>query len=381
MRVTAALPLFAVLLASGLRPLQAYVARHASLKRHRLASRLYNANEVVRPGCDVAGASASLLLWLFGSLALWVFWVFGSLGLWVFGSLNLWTFGSPAVKKLEDTELKHCPVGCVHFAPSGGDLQQRQRDERAGENCLLFTCDSRLRRDCGVDVRFQRDIAALRRRETSVARTRAQDEPEGGLKDFARGAFAKILLADFVLVLGFLGWFIVGVLQKYVGKSPARAATCRNALAYAWLLNEGGGASPILDSFRASFETLVQPALGLLMGGTLLGGLLEKLKEDNAERSTCVSGWILYTVECSACIAQEPRRHAFSSKPAGHHSTLEMRLSWPSEAIFVHAGRTPARLSRKKLRPMALPDEESLVRYAAALSKKRKEEEEEAHRP
>uniref|UniRef100_A0A7R9U2Y0 Uncharacterized protein n=1 Tax=Pinguiococcus pyrenoidosus TaxID=172671 RepID=A0A7R9U2Y0_9STRA len=170
MRVTAALPLFAVLLASGLRPLQAYVARHASLKRHRLASRLYNANE---------DASIS----------------------------------PPAAET----------------SSSGSEMNE-----------------------------LERDIAALRRRETSVARTRAQDEPEGGLKDFARGAFAKILLADFVLVLGFLGWFIVGVLQKYVG----------------------GGASPILDSFRASFETLVQPALGLLMGGTLLGGLLEKLKED-----------------------------------------------------------------------------------------------------
>uniref|UniRef100_A0A7S1UKH3 Uncharacterized protein n=2 Tax=Phaeomonas parva TaxID=124430 RepID=A0A7S1UKH3_9STRA len=100
-----------------------------------------------------------------------------------------------------------------------------------------------------------RDISTLRKKEG------LKQEDEGGIGEFAKGAFVKILLADFFVVLAFLGWFIVGLLQKY-----------------------GGGAeSPILDSFRANFETLVQPALGLLMGGTLLGGALEKINgnDDN----------------------------------------------------------------------------------------------------
>lgn len=105
---------------------------------------------------------------------------------------------------------------------------------------------------------LERDIVALKRRDAEqVSGSRPSDDLRSAAAekvDAAKGFLTKVLFADFVLVLGFLAWFLVGILQKYVG----------------------GGASPILDTFRASWDGLVQPALGVLMAGTIASGIASR---------------------------------------------------------------------------------------------------------
>ncbi|CAM9199566.1 unnamed protein product [Chrysoparadoxa australica] len=100
--------------------------------------------------------------------------------------------------------------------------------------------------------------------EADVMRYRAAkdstvaEEDEGGILSGVSDTISWILFGDFLVVLGFLLWFIAGVGLK---------ATTQDSF--------------LIDKFTDSWNGLIQPALGVLMAGTILGGTVGKMGEDS----------------------------------------------------------------------------------------------------
>ncbi|CAM9697122.1 unnamed protein product [Discosporangium mesarthrocarpum] len=95
------------------------------------------------------------------------------------------------------------------------------------------------------------DIAEFRRRE------RGNVQSQGAIESATTGAkemFSTILSVDFFVVVGFMLWFLTGVVSTYVFKNTF-----------------------ILDEFNNLWTPVVQPALGLLMAGTIAGGVVSRL--------------------------------------------------------------------------------------------------------
>mmetsp|Transcript_238 Transcript_238/g.403 ORF Transcript_238/g.403 Transcript_238/m.403 type:complete len:241 (-) Transcript_238:86-808(-) len=103
-----------------------------------------------------------------------------------------------------------------------------------------------------VEEKLAADLAAFKRTQAP-----SKKEEDAGAMGQAKDIFSVILTIDFFVVLGMLGWFLVGIAFRY-----------------------GFQQSFILDSFKASFDTLVQPAIGLLMLGTIAGGVISRKSND-----------------------------------------------------------------------------------------------------
>ncbi|CAM9570020.1 unnamed protein product [Heterosigma akashiwo] len=99
------------------------------------------------------------------------------------------------------------------------------------------------------DEQLLADIAAFKK----AAPAKVAEE-EDSVLDKAGDIFSSILVIDFFVVVGLLGWFVVGVIAKYAF-----------------------GNSDIVISFRSNFDLVVQPAIGVLMLGTLAGAAVSKL--------------------------------------------------------------------------------------------------------
>lgn len=78
--------------------------------------------------------------------------------------------------------------------------------------------------------------------------------------DKAGSILQKVLVADFFVVLAFLGWFVTGV----VFKSALNDAT-------------------VIDKFTDIWMPVIQPALGVLMAGTLGVGALNSVASRSQE--------------------------------------------------------------------------------------------------
>lgn len=99
------------------------------------------------------------------------------------------------------------------------------------------------------------DIARFRAKEGK--KTESLTEAVAGE---AKGIISTIIAVDFFVVIVFMLWFIAGVVSTYGFKNTF-----------------------LLDEFNASWGSIVQPALGVLMGGTIAGGVLSKLRESRNE--------------------------------------------------------------------------------------------------
>lgn len=95
------------------------------------------------------------------------------------------------------------------------------------------------------------DIARFRAKEG----TRSESLGES-VKSGAKDLISNIITIDFFVVIAFMLWFIAGVVSTYGFKNTF-----------------------LLDEFNESWTPIVQPALGLLMGGTIIGGVVSKLGE------------------------------------------------------------------------------------------------------
>ncbi len=111
-----------------------------------------------------------------------------------------------------------------------------------------------------LEDRLQEDILKFRKKEVE----KKAEEPEAtglsALTAKAGSALEKVLVADFFVVLGFLGWFLAGVFAK-------------SAL----------GDRSVLDSFNKVWDPLIQPALGVLMAGTLGVGAINSVASRSQE--------------------------------------------------------------------------------------------------
>jgi hypothetical protein len=98
-----------------------------------------------------------------------------------------------------------------------------------------------------------REDELAERLKQDIARFKAVEQAEGkeaggegeasglaGLGQKAASAFQKVLVADFFVVLAFLGWFIAGVVSKSVFDDRS-----------------------VLDGFNAIWTPVIQPALGM----------------------------------------------------------------------------------------------------------------------
>lgn len=88
-------------------------------------------------------------------------------------------------------------------------------------------------------------------------RSRENRQPKGpgeALTSGAKDIISKIIAVDFFVVIAFMLWFIAGVVSSYGFKETF-----------------------LLDQFNEKWTPVVQPALGVLMGGTIAGGVASKV--------------------------------------------------------------------------------------------------------
>lgn len=121
---------------------------------------------------------------------------------------------------------------------------ERGQARRAGKRTTPGKTASELA-DLGADIeRFRR---AENRQPETVGESIAS-----GAKDI----ISTIISIDFFVVIAFMLWFIAGVVSSY-----------------------GFSNTFLLDQFNDKWTPVVQPALGVLMGGTIAGGVVSKLGE------------------------------------------------------------------------------------------------------
>ena len=84
-------------------------------------------------------------------------------------------------------------------------------------------------------------------------------EEESSIKDKIFDAISTIVTIDFFVVLGLLAWFLLGIFCSYVLKDDT-----------------------VQIAFNMNFERLTQPALGILMIGSIAGSLGNKEEEEDS---------------------------------------------------------------------------------------------------
>lgn len=100
----------------------------------------------------------------------------------------------------------------------------------------------------------------LRRIQATFGKTSNQNIPEenSAMTTF-KNAFSVILIADFFLVLFFLGWFLVAVVLQ--GTYPA-----------------------LLLKFQEIFQPVIVPSLSVLMAGSIASGAIEYFEKKGKEK-------------------------------------------------------------------------------------------------
>ncbi|GAB4818683.1 hypothetical protein N2152v2_005729 [Parachlorella kessleri] len=88
----------------------------------------------------------------------------------------------------------------------------------------------------------------------------AADQQQPGALGGVKEVLDKVLMADFFFILFALGWFGAGLAQRTVTQSTG-----------------------LLDSWYSLWQWVFQPALGVLMLGAIMSGLVDWLK-DNLSR-------------------------------------------------------------------------------------------------
>lgn len=101
----------------------------------------------------------------------------------------------------------------------------------------------------------QRSRAAAVDDDEDVSQFAQTSKEEGsGILNLAENVMSTLLVVDFFVVIAFLGWFLVGAALQ--SSQPA-----------------------ILLQFQGIFQPVVVPALSVLMAGSVLSGLIDKVKK------------------------------------------------------------------------------------------------------
>ncbi|KAL3945198.1 MAG: hypothetical protein SGBAC_000736 [Bacillariaceae sp.] len=105
------------------------------------------------------------------------------------------------------------------------------------------------------DDSFAQLLADARSMKADIGET--DDGDEGSIKAKARNILSTIVTADFFVVFGFLIWFLAGIGFRAVFNDDS-----------------------VQIAFNNNFELLVQPALGVLMLGTIAGNFLKDEEDE-----------------------------------------------------------------------------------------------------
>lgn len=100
-----------------------------------------------------------------------------------------------------------------------------------------------------------RDAQAMRGDDGAVSSSAESDGPS--IPKIISSVLSTIVTVDFFVVLGFLLWFLAGVFSSYVLKND-----------------------DVQIAFNSNFETLVQPALGILMIAAIAGNFFNEEEEE-----------------------------------------------------------------------------------------------------
>merc|ERR1712146_535148 len=141
------------------------------------------------------------------------------------------------------------------------------------ENVDQYGNTGMLRSESDLNQRILEDITRMReaekkKREEAILNgdTKAlqgkENENENSFFESLSNNVSTFLFYDFVVVLMFLGLFLTGLAQKS-------------------LTND----SQILDFFNAIWNPVIQPALGLLMAGTLAGGAISYFQGEDENQT------------------------------------------------------------------------------------------------
>ena len=88
-----------------------------------------------------------------------------------------------------------------------------------------------------------------------------QSTKEGGILNVLKDGFGVIFSANFFLIIFFLIWFIAATVSK-----------------------EAFSNYFLIEKFQDIFQPIIQPSLGLLMGGSVLSGIINKDKTDEEKK-------------------------------------------------------------------------------------------------
>ncbi len=111
----------------------------------------------------------------------------------------------------------------------------------------------------GLTTLLEDDIKELSQKSLKIdsAVSSSNDSPLSGVLNAVKDAVSLILIVDFFVIIFFLGWFILAAILK--DSNPF-----------------------FLERFQDLFNPVVQPAIGILMAGSIASGLLgDRKKEDN----------------------------------------------------------------------------------------------------
>ena len=108
------------------------------------------------------------------------------------------------------------------------------------------------------DDSFERLLEDARRMKAESGESVDGESGEGSIKTKARNILSTIVTVDFFVVFAFLLWFLAGLFSITVFNDDT-----------------------IQLAFNRNFELLVQPALGVLMLGTVVGNFLKDEEEED----------------------------------------------------------------------------------------------------
>ena len=133
--------------------------------------------------------------------------------------------------------------------------KEEKNDETIPTQLLIDSLESKK----GLTTLLEDDIKELSQKSLkidSINSSSSNNSPVGGIMNTVKDAVSLVLLVDFFVILFFLGWFILAAVLK--DSNPF-----------------------FLERFQDLFNPVVQPAIGILMAGSIASGLLGDRKKEN----------------------------------------------------------------------------------------------------
>jgi len=133
--------------------------------------------------------------------------------------------------------------------------KEEKNDEIIPTQLLIDSLESKK----GLTTLLEDDIKELSQKSLkidSINSSSSSNSLVGGIMNTVKDAVSIVLLVDFFVILFFLGWFIL-------------AAVLKDSNPY------------FLERFQDLFNPVVQPAIGILMAGSIASGLLGDRKKEN----------------------------------------------------------------------------------------------------